>query len=159
MNTQVKIAVVVADKSGDKTLLIKEKIKKKDRPLWNVVKGSYGDNNDESIFEAAQRECLEEASIKVELTGTLGTYISKKGDRMRIQFNFIAKIIEGEPKLAPMDEQKSRDEFIQEIEWFSKEDLSKMSPEEFISNRSYQVVQDWLSGSKYPLDTYKHVEI
>jgi len=158
MNTRIKIAVVVADKSGDKILLIKEKIKKKDRPLWNVIKGSYGDNGDESVFEAARRECWEEVSVKVELTDALGVYISKEGDRMRIQFNFIAKIIEGEPKLAPMDEQKSRDEFIQEIKWFSKEELSKISPGEFISNRSYQVVRDWLSGPRYPLDIYKNVE-
>jgi len=159
MNTQIKIAVVVADKSGDKILLIKEKIKKKDRPLWNIIKGSHGDNGDESVFEAAKRECGEEVSVKVELTDALGVYISKESDRMRIQFNFIAKIIEGEPKLAPIDEQKTRDEFIQEIKWFSKRELSKMSPEEFISNRSYQVIQDWLSGARYPLDTYKHVEI
>jgi len=159
MDTKVKIGVVVEDNAGEKILLIKEKIEKKDRPLWNVVKGSYGDNGDESIFETAKRECSEEVSVKVELTDALGVYISKEGDRMRIQFNFIAKIVGGEPKLAPMDEQKSRDEFIQEIEWFSKEDLSKMSPEEFISNRSYQVTRDWLAGLRYPLDTYKHVVI
>jgi len=159
MDTKVKIGVVIEDNAGEKILLIKEKIEKKDKPLWNVVKGSYGDNGDESVFEAAKRECGEEVSVKVELTDALDVYISKEGDRMRIQFNFIAKIIGGEPKLAPMDEQKSRDEFIQEIEWFSKEDLSKMSPEEFISNRSYRVVQDWLSGTRYLLDIYKNVEI
>jgi len=157
MNTQIKIGVVV--KNSDKIFLIKEKIKKKDRPLWNVVKGSYGDNSDESVFEAAKRECREEVSVKVELISALGTYVSKESDRMRIQFNFIAKIIEGEPKTAPIGEQKLRDEDIQELKWFGKEELFKMSPEEFISNRSYRVVQDWLSGSKYPLDTYKHVEI
>jgi len=124
-----------------------------------VVKGSYGDNGDESVFETAKRECREEVSVKVELTDALGVYISKEGDRMRIQFNFIAKIIEGEPKLAPMDEQKSRDEFIQEVKWFSKEELSKMGPEEFISNRSYQVTRDWLAGLRYPLDIYKRVKI
>lgn len=159
MDIKVKIGVVIEDDAGEKILLIKEKIEKKDRPLWNVVKGSYGDNGGESVFETAERECGEEVSAKVELTDALGIYISKESDRMRVQFNFIARIIEGEPKVAPMDEQKSRDEFIQELEWFSKEDLSKMSPEEFISNRSYQVVQDWLSGKRCPLDTYKHVKI
>jgi len=159
MDTKVKIGVVIEDNAGEKILLIKEEIEKKDRPLWNVVKGSYGDNGDESVFEAAKRECMEEVSVKVELADALGVYISKEGDRMRIQFNFIAKIIEGEPKVAPMDEQKSRDEFIQEIKWFDKKELSKMGPEEFISNRSHQVIQDWLSSPRYPLDTFKHVEI
>lgn len=159
METKAKIAVVVENNASDKILLIKEKIKKKDRPLWNVVKGSYGDKGDENIFEAARRECLEEASVKVELTNALGVYISKEGDQTRIQFNFIAKIIEGEPNVAPSSEQESRDEYIQEVKWFSREELSKMSPEEFISNRIYQIIQDWLSGQKYPLDIYKHVRI
>jgi len=159
MDTKVKIGVVIEDNAGEKILLIKEKIEKKDRPLWNVVKGSYGDNGDESVFETAKRECSEEVSVKVGLISALGVYISKENDRMRIQFNFIAKIIEGEPKIAPMDEQKSRDEDIQELKWFGKEELFKMSPEEFISNRSYQVARDWLSASRYPLDAYKHVEI
>lgn len=156
MNTQVKIGVVVED--GDKILLIKEKIEKKDRALWNVVKGSYGDNGDETIFEAAIRECQEEASVKVELTGALGTFISRDGDRTRIQFNFVAKIIEGEPRIASADEQEPRNENIQEIKWFSKDELSQMNPEEFISNRAYELIKLWQTGQKYPLDVYKEVD-
>jgi len=157
MNTQAKIGIVVED--GDKILLIKEKYKKKDRPFWNVIQGTYGDNGEETIFETAVRECQEEASVKVELTGALGTYIYKIEDQSRIQFNFTAEIIGGEPKVAPAEEQKSRDEDIQEIKWFTKEELSKMGSEEFISNKTYQLIQNWLSGQKYPLDIYKHVEI
>ena len=157
MDTKIKIGVVVED--GNRILLIKEKIKKKDRPLWNVVKGSYGDNGDESIFDTAIRECQEEASVRVELTDALSAYISKEGEQMRIQFNFLAKIIEGEPKVAPVDEQESRDEYIQEVKWFTKEEISGLGEEEFISNRIYELIQNWLTGKKYPLDIYKHVKI
>jgi len=157
MDTQAKIGVVISNNTGDQIVLIKEKTEKHDKPLWNVIKGSYGDNGDENIFEAAQRECREEASVKVELVNALGAYISKDENRMRIQFNFLAKVIEGEPKIAPVDEQQPRDENIQEIKWFSREEISNLNQEEFISNRIYELVQDWLSGKKYPLEVYKQV--
>lgn len=157
MDTQVKIGVVVEE--GEEILLIREKYEKKDRALWNIIKGTYGDNGEETIFESAERECREEASVKVKLTGALGTFVYKTEDQMRIQFNFTAKIISGEPKVAPAEEQKSRDEDIQEIRWFTKAELLKMNPEELISNKTYQLIQNWLTGQKYPLDIYQHVQI
>jgi ADP-ribose pyrophosphatase YjhB (NUDIX family) len=157
MDTQAKIGVVISNNAGDQIILIKEKTEKHEKPLWNVIKGSYGDKGDENIFEAAQRECREEASVKVELVNALGAYISKDKDRMRIQFNFLAKVIEGEPKVAPADEQQPRDENIQEIKWFTREEISNLNQEEFISNRIYELVQDWISGKKYPLEVYKQV--
>lgn len=135
--------------------MIKEKIKKKDRPLWNIVKGSYGDNGDETVFEAAVRECREEASVNVELTNILGIQVSKEGDQARIQFNFLAKIISGEPKIALEEEQVSRDEFIQEVKWFSRQELLELKKEEFIAEKIYEAVQDWLSGKKYPIEIIK----
>ena len=155
MNTQIKIAVII--ESEGKILLIKEKYQKKERPLWNVIKGSYGDNGDENIFETAIRECQEEASVKVDLTGSLGVYISKKDDQIRIQFNFLARIIEGEPKIAPMNEQEARDEFIQEIKWFTKEEFLNLNKEEFISGRIHELVKDWTRGKKYSLEVCKQV--
>jgi ADP-ribose pyrophosphatase YjhB (NUDIX family) len=159
MDIGVKIGVVITDKADNKILLIKEKYKKKDRPLWNIVKGTYGDNGNESIFDTAIRECREEVSVKVELTGALGVYISKEEDRMRIQFNFLGKIVEGEPKVAPMNEQESRDEYIQEVKWFTKDEIANLSQDEFISNRIYELVHDWMSGKKFPSEVYKQVSL
>jgi hypothetical protein len=34
-----------------------------------------------------------------------------------------------------------------------------MKQEEFISNRAYIIILDWLKENKYPLDTIKHVEM
>ena len=155
MNIQIKIAVII--ESEGKILLIKEKYQKKERSLWNVIKGSYGDNGDENIFEAAIRECQEEASVKVELTNALGAYVAKEGEQIRVQFNFLAKIIEGEPKVAPMNEQESRDEFIQEIKWFTKEEVLNLNKEEFISGRIHELVKDWTRGKKYSLEVCKQV--
>jgi len=157
MDVGIKVCVIIEQDS--KIFLIKEKVKKKDRPLWNIIKGSYGDNGDESVFDTAIRECQEEASVKVMLTDALGVYISKEGDQMRIQFNFLAKIVEGKPIVAPMDEQESRDELIQEIKWFTKEEISNLSQEEFISNRIYELVQDWMSGKRYPLEIFRQISM
>jgi ADP-ribose pyrophosphatase YjhB (NUDIX family) len=155
MNTTIKVGLIIENKSNGGILLIKEKIKKKDRPLWNIVKGSYGDNGDETVFEAAVRECREEASVNVELTNILGIQVSKEGDQARIQFNFLAKIISGEPKIALEEEQVSRDEFIQEVKWFSRQELLELKKEEFIAEKIYEAVQDWLSGKKYPIEIIK----
>ncbi len=85
MDIKVKVGVVITN-SEDKILLLKEKVRK-NIPLWNIVKGSYGDNGDEDIFEAARRECMEEACSDVKLISALGAYVSKEGDKIRIQFN------------------------------------------------------------------------
>lgn len=154
MATRIKIGVFIANDNGD-LLMIKEKVKKNDRPLWNIIKGSYGDSGNETIFEAAERECAEEASVKVELTATTGCYVTGQPDDYGIQFNFIAKIISGEPKLAIATKQSSRDEAISEVKWFSKDELSQLSKDEFISSKIYGMAQDWLKGDKFPLTTFK----
>lgn len=156
MDTRIKIGVIIVD-SSDNILLIKEKIKKKKVPLWNVIKGSYGGNGNEGIFDTAIRECLEEISVSVELKYAIGCYISKKEDKIRVQFNFLAKIVNGKPRLPKINEQSMRDEAIFEVRWFSKEKILKMKPDEFISARTHALILDWLSGKKYPLEIYKQV--
>lgn len=157
-NTKIKIGVIITNKEN-KILLIKEKLEDKPIPLWNIIKGTYGDNGEETIFEAAIRECQEEAGVKVNLTNLLGCYIAQRPGKTRIQFNFLAEIIEGEPSLANKKEQKSRDEDISELRWFSKEDITKMNPDEFISKRTYTAVRDWIEGKSYSLDSLRHTEL
>lgn len=156
INVKIKIGVLIID-DDNKVLLLKEKIKKRNVPLWNIVKGSYGDNGDESVFVAALRECLEETSIKVMLTNALGCYISKEGMKLRIQFNFLAKIIDGKPILPNLSEQIKRDEHIIALRWFSKKEIIKMDPNEFISNRTHAILLDWIKGDDYPIEMFKHI--
>jgi len=158
MSVKIKIGVIVVNEK-DEILLIKEKLEDKPVSLWNIIKGTYGDNGNETVFEAAIRECREEAGVKVNLTDLLGCYIAQRSDKIRIQFNFLSKITKGKPTLADKKEQESRDEDINALKWFNKEDLMKMNPDKFISNRSYMAIQDWIKGKSYSLNTVRHTEL
>lgn len=156
MNIRIKIGVVVAGENG-KILLIKEKLEKKPVPLWNIIKGSY--DGGETIFEAAKRECLEEACLEVELVGSLGAYISDDPEKIRVQFNFLARAKDMSAKLASNEEQVSRNEAIEEVRWFTKEEILKMDPNEFVSRRAHELICDWMAGKEFPIESYKQVEM
>lgn len=156
MDIKVKIGVVITDNNG-KVLLIKEKLKKKPMPLWNVVKGSF--DGGETVFEAARRECLEETMTRVDLVNFLGSYISEDSGSMRVQFNFLAVAENLDARIAPREEQDLRDEYIEEVRWFTKDEIIKMDPEELISSRTLELLQDWISGKSLPLDSIKQVSM
>lgn len=156
MDTKAKIGVIVADEEG-RVLLVKEKLEKKPRALWNIIKGSY--DGEETIFEAAKRECMEEASVTVELTRSLGVYVSEESGKIRVQFNFLAEINGGTAGVASREEQESRNEAIKEVRWFTKEEIGKMSQEEFISARAFALLQDWISGETFSLNACKQVSM
>lgn len=130
-------------------------------PLWNIITGTYGDNNPETIEEAAIRECLEEASIKAKLVGAVGCYIIKEGkDSIRTQLVYLAKIINGEPRLPAKTDQKKRSEAIHEFKWFDVEEISKMMPGEFVAPRIHITLMDWIKDRKsYALEIFKDVVI
>lgn len=154
--SQIKICVLIINKYGNKVLLIKEKIKKQNRPLWNVIKGTYGDHK-EDIFEAAKRECQEEASVDVKLTHILGIYLVHDALKITLQWNFLAKVKKGNPKVPRGNIQKTFKEDISEIKWFDQNELSIMNPKEFVSSRIYILLQDWISGKRYPLGLYRNL--
>lgn len=158
MDISVKVGVIIKN-NENKILLLKEKLDTHDKPLWNIVKGTYGDNEDEDIYEAAKRECLEETSTEVQLLSALGTYISKKEEKIRIQFNFEAEITNGTPKVAKSEEQDERNEAIHEVRWFTIEEINELEVNDFISNRIYQVVQNYIKGDRFPLEIYKQVQL
>lgn len=155
MNIQIKVGVVIKD--NDKILLIKESAEKDSEPKWNIVKGSHEEN--ETIFETAERECKEEAQLNVKLLNSIGVYISKKDKKTRIQFNFLAEVKNKDISLKFKEEQILRNEFIHETKWFSREELSKLEMDDFISNRQYKVIQDFLENKIYSLDVCKNVEM
>jgi len=143
MPNKIKVGVIITD-NKNKILLLKEKIKKKPIPLWNIVKGSYGDMGQETIFETAIRECQEEASVKIMLTGLLGCYIHQKKEKINTIIAFTAKIIEGTPCIANKNEQLLRNENISKLEWFSKKEILKMKNEKFISDiMNYPTASGW----------------
>ena len=157
MSIKIKVGSLIVKKG--KILLIKEKIEKNNVPLWNIVKGTYEENSDETIFDAATRECREEALVEVKLISTLGCYIARRNNKVRVQFNFLAEIVNGTPSLPDKKEQVKRDECISKLKWFSKEEISQMNPNEFISNRTYLVLMDWIKDNRYPLEIFKNISM
>ncbi|EKD69939.1 MAG: hypothetical protein ACD_46C00693G0002 [uncultured bacterium] len=157
MSNKIKIGVIITDKS-ERILLIKEKISKNPIPLWNIIKGSYGDF-DETVFDAALRECKEEAGVEIELTSLLGSYISQQGNDVRVQFTFIGRILGGVPTLANKADQLLRNESISELKWFTKEDVNNLHKNEFISLRTYAMIRDWLKEDIYQLKSVKQIEM
>lgn len=154
METKIKVGVVIVGKN-ERVLLIKESLKKNPRPLWNIIKGSY--DGSETIFEAAKRECLEEASLEVDLTHSLGVYISEEPEKMRVQFNFLAHAKNMSAKIASAEDQASRNESIEEVHWFTKEEVAKMIPEDFVSLKTYELLQDFLAEKEFSLEVYKQL--
>ena len=157
MELKIKISVIITDKDHG-VLLLKEKTEKHDRPLWNIVKGTFGDHDNENIFEAAIRECKEEAGVEVKLEKTTGCYVIQKDGDFKLQFNFIGKITQGSPQIAEAKEQASRNEDISDIRWFTPDEIRKIDSKEFISKKIFLMVQDWLNNKTYPLDIVHYLE-
>lgn len=157
MSIKIKVTTVVTHQDG-RVLLIKEKLPKKDVPLWNIVKGTY--HGGETVFEAAIRECREEASLAVTLTGSLGTYVSEEGGEVYIQFNFTAEptSTSGAARIADEKTQEEFGESISEVRWFSREELEVLRLENFVSLRTYTVIQNLLKGVSYPIDSVIHTD-
>ncbi len=156
MLNKIKVGVIIVDDKGN-ILLLKEKIKKNTIPLWNIVKGTYGDNSPETIFDAAIREAKEESSVEIKLTGLLGVFVSTQTDGTWVQFTYIAKIINGEPTIADVGQQLERDEKIEELKWFSRQEIIAMSEDQFISKRIYDIISDYLAGKEYPLRAVRNI--
>jgi len=157
MNAIIKVSVIITDKNRG-VLLLKEKTEKNDRPLWNIVKGTFGDHGNETIFETAIRECREEAGVDVELEKTTGCYIIQKDGDFKLQFNFIGNITHGTPHIADTKEQSDRNEDISEIRWFTSAEIMQMNQKEFISEKIFLMIRDWLDNKIYTLDIYRHLD-
>jgi ADP-ribose pyrophosphatase YjhB (NUDIX family) len=80
MNTKLKVGVVIENEDSSKILLIKEKLQKKENFLWNLIKGSY-EKDDSSVIKTAERECLEEIGVKINLKHILAVYFSRKAEK------------------------------------------------------------------------------
>ena len=156
MTNKIKIGVIITD-DKNRILLIKEKIKKNNKALWNIIKGSYGDNK-ENIFEASQRECLEEIGVNIKIEDLQGCYIAQKNTTNYVMIVFNAKITEGEPHPKPPEEQRNKNEDIREIKWFTKKEVSRMRKNDFISSRINFIINDWLKNNKTPLNAIKQIE-
>ena len=72
----------------------------------------------------------------------------EKNKKSIIQINFVAKVKNRKFRLTNREEQRRRDEDIIEVKLFDKKTLRKMKRKDFINDRAYITIQDWLTGSK-----------
>ena len=111
------------------------------------------------FFATAHREAEEEANAKIKIKNLLNTLYLKKQGKIYIQFNFIAELVGNKfglsKKTAQKKFRKNGTEEIVDIRLFSKKELHAMKRSEFIGERTYVSIHDWLKGKKHPLDVLR----
>ncbi len=132
----------------DKILMVRE-AKKQCYNKWAFPAGHLEKN--ETIFEGAKRETLEETGCRVELKKAFPIYVHNAEDKAVIMMHFLANIIE--------DNLEYNTDEILETRWISINELKNMNKEEF---RSYPVVKNILKSLEtqelYELDLYKDLQ-
>jgi ADP-ribose pyrophosphatase YjhB (NUDIX family) len=119
------------------------------RTVFNQPAGHL--DEDESLFDAAVRETLEETAWYVTLTNFLGTYVYKGANNgvTYVRHCFIANADQHDP-------QRSLDDGIIAAHWLSADEIFADS----FPARSPLVtktLEDYLSGRRLPLDTLYHL--
>lgn len=148
MTGKIRLKVGVLIISNGKLLLIKEKSSYDNQYHWNIIKGTYEPEKDSNLIKAIHREAEEEAGVIVKNVKLFNIFEVGKGGKSIIQFNFLASLKSKKPRLAPKYIQEKRNEDIIEIKLFDKKALQKMKRKDFINERAYLTVQDWLTGGK-----------
>lgn len=145
-NIVIKIGALVV--SDGKLLLIKEKSDYDGKYYWNIIKGTYEPGKDSNLLKAVQREAVEEAGAVIKNIRLLNVFEVERDQKTIIQFNFLANLRGRNFRLAHRHKQKKRSEDIIEIKLFNKKVLRKMRRKDFLGNRSYLAVKNWLTGGK-----------
>jgi len=153
MENKIKIGVLV--EKNNKLLLIKELNSSDEKYYWNIIKGTFEHKKDKNFIETAKRECREEAGIFIKVNHLQGImYLYRKNVT---QFNFLASIQKGVPKIAKADDQKKENKDIIGIKLFTRNELKKIKESEFMNERAYLAVSEWLKGAKHNLDVFKFI--
>lgn len=123
----------------DNKFLLVQESKKKCYKKWNIPAGHLDPN--ESIFEGAKREILEETNCKVELTGILEISNKVLEDKAWVSIIFSTKLLEDNVKADGIE--------ILDAKWFSYEDIINMKEElrnyDFITNAITRYVKGQIS--------------
>ena len=108
-------ALIINDEN--ETLLIKRTPKSQNEAgFWSKPGGTVEFN--ENVEDAVKREIKEELGVDIELDKFLGftNHIIKSQNQHWVAFNYLAKIIKGEPKNLEIEK-------IEEIKWFNLSNL------------------------------------
>ncbi len=137
-------SIIVKD---NKILMVKE-AKKECYSKWSFPAGHLEKN--ETIFEGAKRETLEETGCKVELKKVLPILIKNDDNKNVMILNFLADLLE--------DNEEYHTDEILETKWIEIEEMKRMKVDEF---RSYSVVKNVLQSIEnknlYELDIIKDI--
>lgn len=133
----VTVATVVSD--GGRVLLVEESIN--GRLVLNQPAGHL--EPDESLFQAARRETLEETGWEVELTGLVGFYQWQAPDGT----DFLRATFAAKPLQHHAD--RALDTGIERALWLTPEALK--ASDALRSPLVWRCVADWLSGRHHPL--------
>lgn len=147
---KLKAGVVVCYRG--RVLLIRELNRNTNCYKWNIIKGMFEPGKDASILETAVREAKEEANAKIKLKYFLSTYYLLDKNNSIMMFTFIADLLDPHIKALPKEVQaKYGEDDVIEVKFFTKQELLKLKPEDFIGTRGYLAIQDYLKGIRFPL--------
>jgi 8-oxo-dGTP pyrophosphatase MutT (NUDIX family) len=145
MNWHPNTTVATIIERDDKFLMVEELVNGKH--VFNQPAGHLED--DESLFEAAIRETLEETCWNIELRQFLGLYYYQAPNAITyIRHCFVARAIS-------KDNTKTLDPDIIAAHWLSTEQIFDID----FKARSpivLKVMEDYLSGIRYPLSLISH---
>ncbi len=132
----------------NKILMVKE-AKKECKGKWSFPAGHIKKN--ETIFDCAKRELLEETGCKAELKKTFPIIVHNYDNRNFMIIYFLADFIENN-----RDYNKNE---IQETKWISIDEIKNMKQKEF---RSYPIIKSLIENLEmkelYELQVFKNLE-
>ena len=120
---------------NNETLLVKRGFNSKNQVgVWSKPGGAV--EFEEKVEDAVIREIKEELGVDIELIKFLGftNHIIKSENQHWTSFNYLAKIVKGEPQILEPDK-------IEEIKWFSFDDLP-----ENLSQTTSEPIQEYLKS-------------
>lgn len=125
LDLKLKILLFLYNEEG-RILVIKERSQKRNHTGWNFIKGSF--KGGESILDCARREALEE--VGVELSYDEIEWIDTK-EMISAKKHRIFFLCKGHTK-EKVEALGCKDELIEEVKWFDKEDILKMDKKDFL---------------------------
>lgn len=146
------VATALIERDG-KILLVKES-GKLSKNKWSEPGG--GIDLGENPTETVKREVKEETGFGFTPTHVLGVYSSFRKDfkkKFNITPHSIKIVFLG--KISKKQSGKIQDDIL-EARWFSLKEIQAMGKKELRNLNIKKIIQDYLSGKKYPLDLIYH---
>jgi 8-oxo-dGTP pyrophosphatase MutT (NUDIX family) len=147
MTTRPDLTVAALVERDGQFLLVEERVGQ--RMVFNQPAGHV--ENGEQFIEAVVRETLEETAWTFHPEALVGVYLWEQPDRQR---SFLRVAFSG--TVSGHDPQRRLDRGIERAVWMSREQIVARTAR-LRSPLVLRCLDDYLSGTRYPLDVIKHV--